>query len=543
MARSRYSQAELFKKALELTGGKGVAKRVVPISTKKTGFDTNEGMIAAILEEGLKGFLGGQADKLEKADLGAARRMRDDYLKPQKDWNVETDGTTPDALRAATMPGALTGNVGATYDPNVKPFPEEDFDDGTDTVRGMAAALGAPNAALGSPLDPGQPYAAGTDEEGDDANWMTPAEHKAFYENEAVNAQAGFDEENPTGMARVDQGNYGVAEPQSLLGQVSGGPAPVPKEQTNTLAMRNLLMGDTLAKRENKEAIARAIATRNEERTHVAGLKTTERGLDREDASTLAAAEVEQQRLDRIADLEKLNRVKNPQQLEQELRLKQAGVPPAVPVAEKEEQKAFGKAIVAREQKVYDRAAGAAATMSFLNLAKSSVNDNSQASGLATILSKTAGFLGVPLPDDFEKRATKSQNFDGMMGNILAEKLAAQKGPQTDRDADRMMQTLASLRNTTEARIFLLDSGAAMASRDLEQGRFYSNFRAKNGTIAGAENAWRNRIAKRPLFGINKHTKLPVFYNQFQTRMKSSNPEMSSDEIEEFWNNKYGGNK
>ena len=130
-----------------------------------------------------------------------------------------------------------------------------------------------------------------------------------------------------------------------------------------------------------------------------------------------------------------------------------------------------------------------------------------------------------------------------MMGNILAEKLAAQKGPQTDRDADRMMQTLASLRNTTEARIFLLDSGAAMASRDLEQGRFYSNFRAKNGTIAGAENAWRSRIAKRPLFGINKYTKLPVFYNQFQTRMKSSNPEMSSDEIEEFWNNKYGGNK
>ena len=524
MARSRYSQSELFDeiRKQKLTGGKGVAKRVAVKAPGKADFSTDAAMYADILDQFGEGLSGMQKAKLDKADRGAARRMFEDYLKPQKDWNVETDGTTPDALRAATMPGALTADVGE-YDPDVMPFPEEDFDDGTDTVRGMAAALGAPNAALGSPLDPGQPYAAGTDEEGDDANWMNPAEHKAFYENEAVNAQQRYEDDNPTGMDRVNQGEYGS-------GAKSG-------------AMRNLLMGDTLAKRENKEAIARAIATRNEERTHVAGLKTTERGLDREDASTLAAAEVEQQRLDRIADLEKLNRVKNPQQLEQELRLKQAGVTPAVPVAETEEQKAFGKAIVAREQKVYDRAAGAAATMSFLNLAKSSVNDNSQASGLATILSKTAGFLGVPLPDDFEKRATKSQNFDGMMGNILAEKLAAQKGPQTDRDADRMMQTLASLRNTTEARIFLLDSGAAMASRDLEQGRFYSDFRAENGTIAGAENAWRNRIEKRPLFGINKNTKLPVFYNQFQTRMKSSNPEMSSDEIEEFWNNKYGGNK
>jgi hypothetical protein len=282
MARSRYSQSELFKKALKLTGGKGVAKRVVPISAKKTGFDTNEGMYADILAQLGGAYSDKLADKLDKADLGAARRMRDDYLKPQKDWNVETDGTTPDALRAATMPGALTGNVGATYDPNVKPFPGEDLYDGTDTAQGMAAALGAPNAALGSPLDPGQAYAVGTDEEGDDANWMNPEEHKAFYENEALNAQAGFDKENPTGMARVDQGNYGVAEPQSLLGQVFGGPAPVSKEQTNTLAMRDLLMGDTIAKRENKEALAQAIATRDEKRIYEAGREGKQFGQEKE---------------------------------------------------------------------------------------------------------------------------------------------------------------------------------------------------------------------------------------------------------------------
>mgnify|MGYP003633314799 CR=1 FL=1 len=268
MLRPRYSRVKLYKDAEKLLGGKGVAKRVVPISAKKTGFDTNEGMYADILAQLGGAYSDKLADKLEKADLAAARRMRDDYLKPQKDWNVETDGTTPDALRAATMPGALTGNVGATYDPNVKPFPGEDLYDGTDTAQGMAAALGAPNAALGSPLDPGQPYAVGTDEEGDDANWMSAPEHAEFYKRAAAEAQAGFDVDNPTGMARVDQGNYGVAKPQSFLGQIFGGPAPVSEEQDSTLAMRRLLMGDTIAKRENKEAIARAIATRDEERAY-----------------------------------------------------------------------------------------------------------------------------------------------------------------------------------------------------------------------------------------------------------------------------------
>ena len=280
---ARYSQSELFKKRMKLTGGKGVAKRVVPISTKKTGFDTNEGMYAAILEQLGGAYSDKLADKLEKADLAAARRMRDDYLKPQKDWNVEKDGTTPDALRAATMPGALTGNVGATYDPNVKPFPEQWAYDGEEGQQlSMHDALGAPNAALGSPLDPGQAYAVGTDEEGDDANWMTPAEHKAFYEDEALRSQAGFDEENPTGMARVDQGDYGVTEPQSFLGQIFGGPAPVSKEQKATMAMRDVLGADAIAKRENKEAIARAIAKRDDERTYQAGLKSKQFGQEKE---------------------------------------------------------------------------------------------------------------------------------------------------------------------------------------------------------------------------------------------------------------------
>ena len=301
---ARYSQVELYKKAQKLLGGKGVVKKVAPPSPRKTGFPTDTAMYAEILRKGIADW----SDKQDKdaakaarvADQGAARSMFEDYRKPQPEWNAEEYGTTPDDLRTATMPGALTGNVGATYDPNVKPFPGEDLYDGTDTAQGMAAALGAPNAALGSPLDPGRPYAAGGDEEGDDANWMNPAEHKAFYENEALNAQAGFDEENPTGMARVDQGDYGVAGKQSWLGQLMGNQPPAAVEGEITGAMRMALMGDTIAKREDKEAIARAIVTRDEERAYQSGLKDKVYGRQQKDARILAAAKVEKDRLDRI---------------------------------------------------------------------------------------------------------------------------------------------------------------------------------------------------------------------------------------------------
>jgi len=518
MARSRYSQVKFYEDMKEALA----PSKVKPIKyARPASIGSGAGVAAKVGEEWLAAYLAKQKKDAEAADIKAARAMADTFYKPQPDWNVETDGTTPDTLRAATMPGALTADVGE-YDPDVMPFPEQwDYDGEEGQQLSMNDALGAPNAALGSPLDPGQAYAVGTDEEGDDANWMTPAEHKEFYENEALNAQAGFDAENLTGLPAVMEADRGGA--YNTANGVRG-----PRSDVMLAALRG-----------------EGRALEREEAERVRATELADKVYDRQQkgASLIATAKVEKDRLDRIANLKKLNRVKNPQQLAQELQIRRAGVPPTATVAETSENKAYGTAIVDREQKVYDRADGAAATMSYLNLAKSSVNDNSQASGLATILSKTAGFLGVPLPDDFEKKATKSQNFDGMMGNILAEKLAAQKGPQTDRDADRMMQTLASLRNTTEARIFLLDSGAAMASRDLEQGRFYSDFRAENGTIAGAENAWRNRIEKRPLFGINKNTKLPVFYYQFQTRMKSSNPEMSSDEIEQFWNEKYGGDK
>tara|TARA_R110001599_G_scaffold92687_1_gene242421 strand:- start:1782 stop:2051 length:270 start_codon:yes stop_codon:yes gene_type:complete len=87
----------------------------------------------------------------------------------------------------------------------------------------------------------------------------------------------------------------------------------------------------------------------------------------------------------------------------------------------------------------------------------------------------------------------------------------------------------------------MLDSARAMAARELEEGRFYSDYRAGKGTIAGAENAWRSKISKRPLFGLNADTKRPVFYNQFVSKMRGAYPDMDHADIEDQWISQYGG--
>ena len=207
MARSRYSQSELFKKALKLTGGKGVAKRVVPISAKKTGFDTNEGMYADILAQ-----LGGAySDKLDaeatKRDRDAADEMLEDYLKPQPAWKVEDDGSTPKTLRDAGF--------------NVS----------------MSDALGDQSLEGDEPAD---------------QNWMTADESKQFYNDEADRQQKDFDTRNPSGIDAL-KGSYATPGRQSMIDKLRGN-TPADTVGPMTRSMKLALMRDSAGKRESDEA-------------------------------------------------------------------------------------------------------------------------------------------------------------------------------------------------------------------------------------------------------------------------------------------------
>ena len=198
---ARYSQVKFYedmKKAL-------APSKVKPIKYARppTSIGSDIEAAAKVGEEWLAAYLAKQKKDAEAADIKAAGAMLDKFYAPQEEWNEEEYGSTPDTLRAATMPGALTADVGS------QEMPIESY--GAMGPDGMPAALGAPNAALGAPIDIEQPYAVGTDEEGDDANWMSAPEHAEFYKRAAAEAQAGFDVDNVPGLPAVMKADRGGA--------------------------------------------------------------------------------------------------------------------------------------------------------------------------------------------------------------------------------------------------------------------------------------------------------------------------------------------
>ena len=227
--------------------------KVTPIKYARPPTSIGSGAEAAgeVGEEWLAAYLAKQKKDAEAADIKAAGAMADTFYAPQPDWDEEEYGSTPDTLRAATMPGALTADVGSQETP---------IDAYGAMPDGMPAALGAPNAALGAPIDIEQPYAVGTDEEGDDANWMTPAEHKEFYENEALNAQAVFNDENLTGLPAVMEADRGGAynTPNGVRGPRSDAMLNALRGEERALGMeeaeRDRTLATTIAKEKREQA-------------------------------------------------------------------------------------------------------------------------------------------------------------------------------------------------------------------------------------------------------------------------------------------------
>ncbi len=151
---------------------------------------------------------------------------------------------------------------------------------------------------------------------------------------------------------------------------------------------------------------------------------------------------------------------------------------------------------------------------------------------------------GLGLPDALigETEGIASQQaYQAVAGKMLAEALAAQVGPQTDRDADRLMQTLPSLRNLPDTNRFLINSEKALAGLAVERERFYDQWAEDNdGSLKGASKAWGAYRRKTPIVGVNPKSKLPVFFFQFQDYMRKVNPDIGNEELMELWSQKYG---
>lgn len=205
-----------------------------------------------------------------------------------------------------------------------------------------------------------------------------------------------------------------------------------------------------------------------------------------------------------------------------------------------EEDKAFGKRLVTEFSNVSDRADQAEQEITTLRLMRNTAQQEGFRTGavepLRNTLAAVAKGLGVPLSDSRIQQVVDAQTFTALGGQLLANRLAAQKGPQTDQDAQRMLQTLASLDKEADANDFLLRSGIALRSREIEQRDFFRDWRADKGTLDGASQAWSRFKNEVPLFGISPNTGRPVFFTEFA----EANEDKSMTDIVNAWTQTYG---
>jgi hypothetical protein len=110
---------------------------------------------------------------------------------------------------------------------------------------------------------------------------------------------------------------------------------------------------------------------------------------------------------------------------------------------------------------------------------------------------KVLGALGVK---DAEKYATDAQSFLANANAAVLQRQLEQKGPQTESDAQRISATGAQLGNTKDANRFVLNVAKAQLQRDIDQRKFYADWRKTNKTFEGAEDAWISGAGGKSLF-------------------------------------------
>jgi hypothetical protein len=234
--------------------------------------------------------------------------------------------------------------------------------------------------------------------------------------------------------------------------------------------------------------------------------------------------------------------------------IRQASMPAqtnlSVGAGERQEAKDYGTQLVKEYEGIVNRSNAALEQRGQIGVAKQiaqrDVNGQELPATYAAMAGNVAAALGIPTGENslfgaLIGRISDAQSFTGVMQNLVLSKMAAQKGSQTQADAERIEKTVALLGNTPEARTFLLNMADAMASRDIDQRRFFDQWRAShNNTFDGAAEEWIKRVDSTPLFGTNPKSNLPVFFSEFMKENRAANPHLTEQQLEDIWRQKYG---
>jgi len=134
--------------------------------------------------------------------------------------------------------------------------------------------------------------------------------------------------------------------------------------------------------------------------------------------------------------------------------------------------------------------------------------------------------------------------FTGLGFRELLNIMATQKGPQTDKDFERIQRTFAQSHNPDLTRKFLLDSAYARGARQVEMAGFYQNILESEGTLKNADRKWNAYKRSTPMLSdavTDPETGMPVFYVDFKESLQQANPGVSDERILQEWRRLTGG--
>ena len=160
------------------------------------------------------------------------------------------------------------------------------------------------------------------------------------------------------------------------------------------------------------------------------------------------------------------------------------------------------------------------------------------------ITSKFSSFLGEIGVKDYAEQASFDQAFTSVRERLLADTLNAATGPQTDSDADRARQQLASLGNTPEANKFIVGLSLGLAQAETERFNFINDFldkdvsRDRDKALQNAYKAYSKYEKEQPTavdFYKPKGATVPTFYWEYARDLKEQNSNLTKQDIAKAW--------
>ena len=130
------------------------------------------------------------------------------------------------------------------------------------------------------------------------------------------------------------------------------------------------------------------------------------------------------------------------------------------------------------------------------------------------------------------------QSFNAVVGKMVLDTMATQKGPQTKEDQLKIAETLPNITNEADANRFILQSVEAIERRNIEREQFWTKYLDENETLNGVRSAWNKYKNSVPMVSdsiLNPDTGLPMFYFQFEQQLQKHNPGVTRQQTIDKW--------